>query len=249
MYIKTVDEDVLSWIIIDRENKANSLNYDTLKELKEAICKQCERNDISAIAIIGAGEKFFSGGTDLNDVLDATSDINKAWKLMYEGLGGVIRGALNCKLPVIAAINGYALGAGFELIHTSDIAYAVKTAKIGLPAVKWGMIPPYSSTLGHLFVNSKLLSYLALTGDMITAEEAFKYGLINGVVDDINSLKAKVIEVARKISSNDKIAVRQIKQLMARKKVDDLLDLGFSVMSSIIPREEVKKKVEEFVKK
>ncbi len=249
MAVKIINEKNFSWIVIDRKDKGNALNYETLNDLSNAISEQGNRDDIYAIAITGEGEKFFSGGTDLNEVLDSTDDINKSWKLMYDGLGNVIKSVLNCKLPVIAAVNGYALGAGFELIEVSDLAYAVKNAKLGLPAVKWGMIPPYSSTMGQFLSSSKLVSYLALTGEMITAEDAYKFGLINGVVDDINSLKQKVEEIANKLSSNDRRALIEIKQLLARNKQSYMVDLALSIMSAIIPRKEVKESVEKFSKK
>ncbi|MCE4600839.1 MAG: enoyl-CoA hydratase-related protein [Desulfurococcales archaeon] len=225
MPIRVERDPLISWIIIDREDKGNSLDYEHARELANAIKGECEDQNTTVIAIRGAGERFFSTGVDLESVAKITGT-DDAWKIMYEGLGGVCRALSECSKPVIAAVNGHAVGIGFELLYASDIAVAVRKAKLGSPAVKWGMVPPATPTVGPWLIGYKRAAFIALTGLLITAEEALEYGIVNMVVDNVDELVAKVREVAEAIASNDQWAVRTAKELLREARPHLMLQRG-----------------------
>jgi enoyl-CoA hydratase/carnithine racemase len=246
--IKVEKDYPLVWIIINREKYANALGSKDMFDLKDTIENVCKDENAKTIALIGSGEKYFTSGVDLNEISNL-DDVGKSWNYLYKGLGGVIKAILDCRVPVIAAINGYAIGAGFDLIYATDMAYAVKTAKLGVTAVKWGLIPPITSTIGFMLANSKAVSYLGLTGELITAEEAIKYGFINDVVENIDSLKSKVKDIAAKISKNDNLAVEQIKSLISSAKLNPYIYAGSSAIAAFGARKETKEKIRSSFKK
>jgi len=246
--IKIEKDYPLVWIIINREKYANALGSKDMFDLKDAIENSCKDENVKSVAIMGAGEKYFTSGVDLNEISNL-EDVEKSWNYLYKGLGGVIKAILDCKVPVIAAINGYAIGAGFDLIYAADMAYAVKSAKLGVTAVKWGLIPPITSTVGFMMANSKAVSYLGLTGELITAEEAIKYGFINDVVENIESLKSKVKDIAIKISKNDSLAVEQIKSLISSAKFNPYIYAGSSTIAAFAARKETRDKIKSSFKK
>ncbi|MGC9113078.1 enoyl-CoA hydratase/isomerase family protein [Acidilobus sp.] len=247
-HIRVEREYPLIWIVIDRERNANALGSREMFDLRDAIEGSCRDENASAVAITGAGEKYFSAGMDLDEI-SSIDDVEKAWRYLYLGLGGVIKAILDCRVPVIAAINGYAIGAGFDLIYASDVAYAVRSARLGLTAVKWGLIPPVSSTIGPALADSKGVAYLALTGDLITAEEALRLGLINDVVNNLQELKAKVREVADKFNKNDPLAVQQIKMLISAYKNDPYMYAGHSTLAAFAARGRTRERIRSLFKK
>jgi len=235
-----------SWVIVDRQEAANALGYSDFLELIKLLSEECSSDRTAAVAITGAGERYFIGGVDLKETAKATT-VDEAWRLMYEGLGGFCRAVYACRKPVIAAVNGYALGAGFEVLYAVDLAYATKWARFGLPPVRYGMVPPASPTLGVFLANPKLVAYLALTGEMITAEEALRYGLINDVVENTEELRRKVEEVSAKITSNEPEAVKAIRALMAESKLRLLGDEGLRTLAAFTARPTVSRRIEEFL--
>jgi len=245
--IKIEKDYPLVWIIINREKYANALGSKDMFDLKEAIESSCKDENAKSVAITGAGEKYFTSGVDLNEI-SSLEDVEEAWNYLYKGLGGVIKAILNCRVPVIAAINGYAIGAGFDLIYAADLAYAVKSAKLGVTAVKWGLIPPITSTVGFMMANSKAVSYLALTGELITAEEAVRYGFINDVVENVESLKSKVKDIAVKISNNDSLAVEQIKSLISSAKFNPYIYAGSSTIAAFAARKVTRDRIKSLFK-
>ncbi|MGC9113061.1 enoyl-CoA hydratase/isomerase family protein [Acidilobus sp.] len=246
MVIRVERSEHTSWIIVDRQDAGNSLGYRDLQEITQAINAECSSGSTATVAITGAGEKFFITGIDLRETAEAQSE-EDAWRLMYEGLGGFCRAAFNCRKPVIAAVNGYALGAGFEVLYAADLAYAAKWAKFGLPPVRYGMVPPASSTIGMLLGMPKVISYLALTGDFITAEEAARYGIINGVVDSVEQLRSKVEEVSAKIAEAEPEAVAAARALMAEAKMQALSDKGLRTLAAFTARPVVRERVLQFL--
>ncbi len=246
MTVRAERTERVSWIIVDRQEAGNSLGLRDTLEMAERIRQECDSGGTSVVAITGAGEKFFISGIDLKETAEVR-DLDEAWKLMYEGLGGVCRSVFSCRKPVIAAVNGYALGAGLEILYAADLAYAVRTAKLGVPPVKYGMVPPASSTIGMLLANSKAVAYMVLTGEMITAEEAMRYGLLNDVVDSIVSLRSKVEEVAAKVAANEPEAVAAARTLMAEAKMQWLSDKGLRTLAAFTARPIVKSRIGELL--
>jgi len=164
----------IQYIIINRESKLNALNKDTLAELHTAFFEAFNNPDVGGIIITGAGTKAFVAGADISEF--ASFDVAR------EGQTKVFDLIANGNKPVIAAINGFALGGGLELAMACHIRIASETAKMGLPEVTLGLIPGYGGTqrLAQLIGKGKALEMI-LTADMITAVEAQQFGLVTHV--------------------------------------------------------------------
>ncbi|MCE4626090.1 MAG: enoyl-CoA hydratase/isomerase family protein [Desulfurococcales archaeon] len=238
----------ISWVIIDKQDKGNSLDYEEARLLASKIKEECEVKDTSVVVIRGAGNKFFSAGVDLTSVAKI-KDEGDAWKLMYEGLGGVCEAVYNCEKPVIAAVNGHAVGIGFEILYHADIVVAVKNAKLGSPAVRWGMVPPATPTIGPLLLGYKNAAYIALTGRLLEAQEARRMGIVNFVVEDEEELIEKVKEIASDIANNDQWAVRSIKRLLRGARPSVLLERGLMSLVYSAARKETRERARGFVER
>ncbi|MCE4620638.1 MAG: enoyl-CoA hydratase/isomerase family protein [Desulfurococcales archaeon] len=248
MPIRVERDPSISWVIIDREDKGNSLDYEHARELARAIAEECQATETSVVALTGSGTRFFSTGVDLASVAEVR-DEKDAWKLMYEGLGGICGALHECSKPVIAAVNGHAIGIGFELLHAVDIAVAVKGAKFGTPAVKWGMVPPGTPTVGPILLGYKTAAYLVLTGDLISADEARDRGIVNIVVEDHEELRKTVREIAEKIAGNDQWAVRMAKELLREARSRANIQRGLMALVYSTARKETRERTKEFFKK
>ena len=229
MPVRLLRDGPVTWVVIDREEKGNSLDLGHLLELRERLSEACSGEGV-VVALRGAGERFFSTGVDLGSVASVRG-VEDAWRLMYEGLGGACRAVMECGKPVIAAVNGHAVGIGFELLYAADLAYAVRHAKLGSPAVRWGMVPPASTTLGPILVGAKQAAYIALTGRLITAEEALRMGFLNGVVDSVDELVETVKRVAADIAEAEPWALAQALRLLRSARLEALIDRGLKTLA------------------
>lgn len=184
-------------ITINREKKLNALNKQTLSELSYAIIDAQKDNSVGVIIITGAGDKAFIAGADISEFLDLNSEEGEA--LARNGQANVFDLIENSNKPIIAAINGFALGGGLELAMACHIRVAADQAKLGLPEVSLGIIPGYGGTqrLSQL-VGKGFAFEMILTGEMITADKALKIGLVNYVVSLEDTL-IKAEELANKI--------------------------------------------------
>jgi enoyl-CoA hydratase/carnithine racemase len=189
----------------------NALDTATKEALEKIFVElNLHRRDIRAVILHGAGEKAFAAGADIKAFLDLIPDTAKERLARSHHIYAMIE---NFEWPVIAAIHGFCLGGGLELALCCDIRYAEKSAKLGFPEVNLSIFPgnggtqraPYQLTLGKL-------KELVYTGDIIDAEKALKYGLIEKVVPD-----GQVLDAAMKLSS--KIATRGPLGIAAAKKV------------------------------
>ena len=192
-------------ITINRESKLNALNKATLSELHIALSEAFNNPEIGGIIITGAGQKAFAAGADIAEFEHL--DINGAREMAIRGKTLVFDLIENAAKPVIAAINGFALGGGLELAMACHIRIAANSAKMGLPEVSLGLIPGYGGTqrLTRLIGPGKALE-LIMTADMITAEEAYQFGLINHVVPQ-EDLLPKAMEILNKILLRGPLAV------------------------------------------
>src|SRR5579872_5449967 len=174
-------DDRIHHIIINRPQKLNALNKNTLAELHTAIYDAFNNDRVGGIIITGAGSKAFVAGADISEF--SSFDTSQGEKLARSGHRLVFNQIENGKKPVIAAINGFALGGGLELTLACHIRVASDNAKMGLPEVSLGLIPGYGGTqrLTQLVGKGKAFEMI-LTGDMINAEDALKWGLVNYVV-------------------------------------------------------------------
>lgn len=198
-----LQEDILT-ITINRPESMNALNIQTVRELKDAVQEALDNKDAKGIIITGAGEKAFVAGADIKEIAELT-DLNSR-KFAENGQETFALIEQSDK-PVIAAINGYALGGGCELAISCHIRIATENAKFGQPEVNLGIIPGYGGTqrLTQLVGKGKALE-LMLTGDMISAQEAKSIGLVNQIVANQEELSDLSRKVMRKILTKAPIA-------------------------------------------
>ncbi len=194
----------IAYITINREAKLNALNKETIAELHAAMSAALEDKEVGGIILSGAGQKAFVAGADISE-FSALSTVEgeqlaKAGHIVFDMIH-------NSAKPVIAAINGFALGGGLELALACHIRIAANSAKMGLPEVTLGLIPGYGGTqrLAQLVGRGKALEMI-LTADMITAEDALTWGLINYVVP-ADELTGKATSMMEKILSRSPNAI------------------------------------------
>jgi enoyl-CoA hydratase len=203
--VRTENRDGVLVITIDRPKVLNALNAQTVGEIGEAF--EAARNDdsVKAVILTGGGEKAFVAGADINELAKMTPISGKATASKGQRVFFEIE---RFPKPVIAAINGYALGGGCELALACHIRIASDKAQIGLPEVTLGIIPGYGGTqrLARLVGKGKALEIIC-TADRINAAEAEKIGLVNKVVP-ADQLMSTAEEMARKIASRGPVAVR-----------------------------------------
>lgn len=192
-------------VIVNRPDKLNALNQKVMKELGACIARIRDDDDVRVVILTGAGEKAFVAGADINELAVQTPVQGKETSLAGQGILDAIE---NLGKPVIAAVNGYALGGGCELAMACTLRIASENARFGQPEVKLGIIPGYAGTqrLPRL-VGKGLAHQMILTGDPITAAEAYRIGLVNQVVP-LNELMTAAEALARKIMANAPLAVK-----------------------------------------
>ncbi|VTQ07651.1 enoyl-CoA hydratase/isomerase family protein [Sphingobacterium daejeonense] len=202
--IKLEIKDKTAWITIDRESKLNALNKETIGELKSAVEEAENDGSVRGLIITGSGQKAFVAGADIQEFLGKSKE--EAMALSEFGHELMDRIA-NLSKPVIAAINGFALGGGLELALACHLRVASNSAKMGLPEVSLGLIPGYGGTqrLTGLVGKGKALEMI-LTGDMIDAQDALQWGLVNKVVE-LYELEETAQNILNKIFSRSKTAV------------------------------------------
>lgn len=193
------------WIVINRESKLNALNAATLRELNHAITAALDNVDVRGIILTGAGEKAFVAGADISEF--SNFDQTRGRQLAQDGQDMVFNLIHHASKPIVAAINGFALGGGLELALACHIRVASQTAKLGLPEVSLGLIPGYGGTqrLAQLVGRGRAMEMI-LSGEMITALQAQAMGLVNEVVEP-NELSAKANQVIARIATRSTQAV------------------------------------------
>ncbi|TXB64696.1 enoyl-CoA hydratase [Vicingus serpentipes] len=192
-------------LTINRPNQLNALNSETIKELGDAF-KSLESDDnVKAIIITGSGEKAFVAGADIKEFYQF--DVAEGKELAAKGHQYLFDVVQNLTTPVIAAVNGFALGGGLELAMSCHFRLASDNAKLGLPEVTLGVIPGYGGTqrLAQLVGKGRAMEMI-MTAKMISAEEAYGYGLVNQVTTQ-EELLASCQKIALKIVKNSSVAI------------------------------------------
>jgi enoyl-CoA hydratase len=192
-------------ITINRPKQLNALNKDTINELSSALVKANEDQNVGVVILTGSGEKAFVAGADIKEF--ASFDVENGKKLAAEGQTKLFNLLENLNKPVIAAINGFALGGGLELCMASHIRVASDNARMGLPEVSLGVIPGYGGTqrLAQLVGRGKAMEMVTTAG-MITADDAKACGLVNHVTTP-EELLPLANKIASKIIKNSPNAV------------------------------------------
>jgi enoyl-CoA hydratase len=194
-------------VTVNRPKVLNALNAPTLDELRRAALDLKHDDSVRVIVLTGAGEKSFIAGADINELAVQTPTGGREHALQGQHVFDLFE---NLGKPVIAAINGYALGGGCELAMACTLRIAADTAKIGQPEINLGIIPGYAGTqrLARLVGKGKAME-LILTGMQISAADAERIGLVNRVVPAA-SLMSEVRSLAASLANNAPIAMRYI---------------------------------------
>ena len=195
----------IAYVTVNRPEKLNALNRKTMEELHECFLDIERDDEVRAIILTGAGERAFVGGADINELAALTPVEGQEFSVRGQKVLDLIE---HLGKPVIAAINGYALGGGCELALACTLRIASENARLGQPEVKLGLIPGYAGTqrLPRLVGRGRALEML-LSGDPVNAAEAYRIGLVNQVVP-AQDLIAAAEKLAQKIMANAPLAVK-----------------------------------------
>lgn len=199
----------IATVTFNRPNALNALNSALLAELSRALDEVAGNEDIRVLVLTGAGEKAFVAGADIKEL----AELNALQAKSFARKGQAVISKLTClPIPVIAAVNGYALGGGMEMALACDFIYAAESASLGLPETTLGLIPGFGGTqrLSRL-IGSNQAKELIFTGKMINAAQALSLGLVNRVLPP-EALMASVMEAARAMASKGRVSLRAAKE-------------------------------------
>lgn len=202
-----IQDDGVALICLNRPEARNALNLELRQQLSETFLQLSKNEDVRVIVITG-GEKVFAAGADIKDFTTATTT-----EMYLRHSEQYWQSIASCPKPIIAAVNGYALGGGCELAMHADIIIAGQSAQFGQPEVKLGLMPGAGGTQRLLRAVGKYNTMLmVLTGQLISATEAKMMGLVSDVVEDEITIE-HALKLAKTIASYSPIAVQQIKEV------------------------------------
>jgi len=235
----------ITTITINRPEHSNALNTRVILELRQAVEATREVPETRVIVVTGAGERSFVGGADIHEL--GQLDVFKGEQFIRT-LHASLRALREHPAPVIAAVNGYALGAGLELVMSCDIAIASETAQLGMPEVKVGLPSVIECALMPAIIGLMRTRELLLTGDPINAHEAHRIGLINQVVP-LAELPAAVKRMAERLIANGPRALYLQKDLINRwlnLPMDEAIEAGIKSLASAFATDEPQRAMEAF---
>jgi enoyl-CoA hydratase len=220
-------KDTIGILTINRPEKMNALSNELTTELKQVLDEIDADKDLRVLVITGAGDKAFVAGADINELVDRDAVIGRQVSRFRQDLFSCIE---NLSIPVIAAVNGYALGGGLELALACNIRIAAEEAKFGAPEVKLGIIPGDGGTqrLPRLVGLGRAME-MVITGDFVDADEAYRIGLANRVVP-AEELMDTTMALAKKIASRPPLAVKYAKEAVNRSQEGDAVS-GYALES------------------
>ncbi len=206
--IKNTSASGILTVTISRPEALNAINSEIMDGLGQMIQEAYQNEAIKAVILIGDGEKAFVAGADIKEL--TVLNQNEALKLALKGQK-IFKMIEDCPKPIIAAVNGFALGGGCELAMSCHMRIATENAKFGQPEVNLGIIPGYGGTqrLTQLVGRAKALE-LMLTADLINAQEAKSLGLVNHVVTNRDELMQLAEKILSKILTKGPIAVAEV---------------------------------------
>ena len=240
-------EERISIITINRPESLNALNAKTIQEISTALDQLNSEATCRAVIITGSGEKSFVAGADIKEFSDFGQE--KAEELARNGQNSLFNKIENLSKPVIAAVNGFALGGGLELAMACHIRYASENAKLGLPEVTLGLIPGYGGTqrLPKL-VGKGLANEIIFSAKMIPAHRAKEIGLVNEVFP-IGELLTKTKELANTIANNSPMAISKAIQAVNLSDTDKGFETEIKFFGELFEMEDKKEGVSAFIEK
>ncbi len=240
-------ENKVAVVTLNRPNALNALNRELLSELSSFFDEAATDNDIRVVILTGSGEKSFVAGADIKEFSDFSGSEGEA--LSRIGQQEVFDKVENFKKPVIAAVNGFALGGGLELAMASHFRIASDNARLGLPEVTLGLIPGYGGTqrLPKL-VGKGRAAQMIFTAEMINAQRAYEIGLVNEVLSQ-GELLDRAKTIASKIAQNSSVAIS--KAIEAVNASDSKQGFGIEIQSfgQLFEEEDFKEGVSAFLEK
>ncbi len=224
-YIQVEKKDDVAIVRINRPEKLNAMNIDVIKQMGNVMDQLDKDDGVKVVIVTGTGEKAFSAGADI----EYMSKISPLEAEQYAMTGHATLNKIeNLNKPVIAAVNGYALGGGCELALACDLRIASKNAAMGQPEVTIGICPGWGGTQRLMrIVGLARAKDLIYTGRRIGADEAFQMGLVNKVVE-LPQLLDESMNIAKQIAKNSSIAVRISKTLLNR-GIDSDINTGLKL--------------------
>ncbi len=240
-------EDKTSIITINRPESLNALNADTIKDISSALDELASDRETRVIILTGSGEKSFVAGADIKEFSDFNQE--KAEELARNGQEILFNKIENLSKPVIAAINGFALGGGLELAMCCHIRYASDNAKLGLPEVTLGLIPGYGGTqrLPKL-VGKGIANEMIFSAKMIPAQKAKEIGLVNEVYPS-EELLTKTKDLAKIIAHNSPMAISKAIQATNMSDTDKGFVTEIKYFGELFELEDKKEGVSAFLEK
>jgi len=212
-HVESRHHDGVAWLTINRPEKLNALNFDVIAELEKLLAEAAEDADTRVVIITGAGERAFVAGADIAELSDlAPEDAHRVI-----GRGQALMNRIeNLGKPVIAAVNGFALGGGCELALACTIRVASSNALLGLPEIKLGLMPGYGGTqrLTRTVGRGRALEMM-LTGEPVSAARALEIGLVTTVVEP-DALQETAAALAGRLARSAPLAIRSICEAVNR---------------------------------
>jgi enoyl-CoA hydratase len=245
----TEEKNNFMTVTINRPEKLNSLNGEIITELSTVFHQIQDSKEMRAVIITGAGQKAFVAGADIKEIHDL--DAKSGREFSKKGIS-IFRFIEKMNIPVIAAINGFALGGGCELAMSCHLRIASANAKFGQPEINLGVIPGYGGTqrLPRLIGKTNAVYYL-LTGDMIDANKAYELGLINELVKP-EQLMERAEEIATLLASKAPIATQNILQAVDEGiniQLDDALNIEATSFGKVCGTNDMKEGTLAFIEK
>lgn len=245
--LKTNVESGICTITINRPDKLNALNRATVQEIGEAVKEANANKQVSAIIITGEGPKAFAAGADIKEFMGLSKEQGMA---MAKAGQDIFQSIENSHKPVIAAVNGFALGGGCELAMACHLRVASDNAKFGQPEVNLGLIPGYGGTqrLVRYIGRSKAIE-LMMTAEMLNAQKALELGLVNYVVPQ-DELLGKCVAILSEIKTKSPFAIGAvIRAANAYDETQQGFEAELAEFGKCFASEEIKEGISAFLEK
>jgi enoyl-CoA hydratase len=241
-------EDNIAIVTLNRPEKRNAFNFEFLQELEKTFRSLAADSEVRLLILTGAGETVFSSGVDLNELIRfETIEQARTFAIQLENTNEAL---LAFPKPVIAALNGHALGGGYGLASNADIRLMVPEAKIGFPAVRLGAILPVGCTLRlNALIGSGRSRELLLSGRVVDAQEARSIGLINEIVSG-EHLMERALNLGRSILQGSDQALSMTKQLVNQELLVHIKQYGLTASENFAYlsfTEEWKRRIRDFI--